>query len=115
MKISNSSVLKIKKLFLVTMVVIVTISLSLNSVSAKGIESGDSSDESVSEILTGKEANEYLKAVEKNSTFKELSTSGKLVKNNAKVERFELESTMCKIVLGDLKQNSRKKRKGALS
>lgn len=90
MGISKTNTLAIKKVFLVTMILIFTMSFSINNVSAK--ESDNNSSSNTGEILTGKEANKYIKAVEKNNSFKKLTSSEKLVKKNAKVEKFNLES-----------------------
>lgn len=116
---SKNNVQKIKKVILMTMIMFVTISFSLNSVSAQSIQQNKENDDDVKEVLTGEDAAEYIKAVEENKSFKNFTSSGKLVKEgNIKVEEFELESSKDfpnDIVVVQTKIDNKKEHSGILA
>jgi hypothetical protein len=62
--------------------------MSIGSVSAEKSEQH----EPTKEPLTGKTAENYIKAVERNGNFQDISSSSSLIKKKAQVERYELKS-----------------------
>lgn len=78
----NVSRIRAKQLFAITLILMVSITFSLNAVSANNVSSKDKTS-AKKESLSGEVAEKYITAVEENETYKELFASQKLLRKDA--------------------------------